>query len=59
MTDLLTALRQLVGNPQFYVLNQYGEYYWDYGAMLEYACCIILIGLVIANVFKFLRAMFR
>ena len=45
MKTLIEALREIIGIPEFYKqLNGYnGSYTWDYGAMLEYAVCAIVL----------------
>lgn len=54
--NLIQALREIVGDPEFYVkLGSMNNYTWDYGAMLEYMSAIIVLCIVISSVFKFLR----
>lgn len=54
--NLVQALREIVGDPEFYVkLGGMNNYTWDYGAMLEYMSAIIVLCIVISSVFKFLR----
>lgn len=61
MQTLIEALREIIGTPVFYKqLSGYnGSYTWDYGAMLEYAVCAIVLCVVISSVFKFLRALIK
>ncbi len=61
MQTLIEALREIIGTPEFYKqLSGYnGSYTWDYGAMLEYAVCAIVLCVVISSVFKFLRALIK
>lgn len=58
MQTILNALRQVLGNPDFYKQMQsgsgYTNYTWDYGAMLEYMVGAIVLLIVISSVFKFL-----
>ena len=57
MKTILEALREYLGNPNFYVkLGGYTNYTWDYGAMLEYAIGGILLIVVVSSVFKILRS---
>lgn len=57
MQTLMQTLREILGTPDFYVkLEGSNNYSWDYGAMLEYGACIILIGITVVSIFKFLRA---
>lgn len=61
MTTLLDALRKVLGTPDFWVQlpsnssSGYTSYQWDYGAMLEYTICGIILIVCVASVFKFLR----
>lgn len=56
MNNLIDALRDIIGTPEFYVkLGSQTNYTWDYGAMLEYMCAIIVLCICITSVFKFLR----
>lgn len=57
MQTLMEVLREILGTPDFYVrLEGQNNYTWDYGAMLEYGACVIIICIVIVSVFKYLRA---
>ena len=57
--NLVQALREIVGEPEFYVqLGNQTNYSWDYGAMLEYMSAIIVLCIVISSVFKFVRKVF-
>lgn len=64
MQTIINALRDIIGinaNSFYHVLqNSYNNNNpsWDYGAMLEYACAVMVILVVIASVFKFLRGVF-
>lgn len=61
MESLLNQIREILGTPDFYKqLSGYsGSYTWDYGAMLEYAMCGIILCVTIASTFKFLRALIK
>ena len=61
MSSLLEQVRKILGTPEFYrQLSGYnGSYTWDYGAMLEYAMCGIILCVTIASAFKFLRALIK
>lgn len=54
MTTLLQALRDIVGTADFYIQNGNYSGTWDYGAMTEYLCCVLILCVVIASVFRFL-----
>lgn len=59
MENLIEALRQVIGEPEFYVqLGSNQNYTWDYGAMLEYMSAVIVLCICISSVFKFLRKVF-
>lgn len=64
MNDLISSLKEIIGNPEFWVQmptnNNYGNtWQWDYGAMLEYAFAGILVCVVVSSVFKFLRCLLK
>lgn len=59
MQTLIDALRDIIGTPEFYVrLGNQTNYTWDYGAMLEYMFCGVLVCIVVSNVFKIVRKAF-
>ena len=53
MDTVLNALRQVLGNPNFYRQTGSSSYTWDYGAMLEYLVGALLVLIVVSSVFKF------
>ena len=59
MQTLIEYLRQIIGTPDFYIQNGNYSNTWDYGAMLEYTICGIIICIIIAGVFKLLRSAFK
>lgn len=59
MQTLIQYLRQIIGTPDFYIENGNYSNTWDYGAMLEYTICGIIICIIIAGVFKLLRSAFK
>lgn len=59
MQTLINGLRQILGNPDFYIDNGNYNSTWDYGAMLEYMIAGVLLIVVVISVFKFLRALVR
>lgn len=61
METLLEQIRDILGVPEFYKqLSGYnGSYTWDYGAMIEYAVCAIILCVTVASAFKFLRALIK
>lgn len=59
MQSILESIRDFLGVPDFYhVLEDGRSATWDYGAMLEYAVCGILLIVVVSNVFKLIRGFF-
>lgn len=59
MQSILESIRDFLGIPDFYrVLEDGRNATWDYGAMLEYAVCGILLIVVVSNVFKLVRGFF-
>ena len=54
MTTILDALREIIGTGDFYITNGSYSGSWDYGAMVEYFACVIILCIVIASVFRFL-----
>ena len=60
MSSLLEQIREILGTPEFYKqLPGYNSYTWDYGAMIEYGVCAIILCVTIASAFKFLRALLK
>lgn len=54
MTTLIESLRQIIGSPDFYIENGNYSGSWDYGAMIEYIGCILIVIVVVASVFRFI-----
>ncbi len=56
MQSIISALRELVGQADFWIepTNNYGSGTWDYGAMIEYFCAVLILCIVIASIFRFL-----
>lgn len=59
MQTLIETLRDILGTPDFYIENGNYSSTWDYGAMLEYMGAVIILCVVIASVFKFLRCLVK
>lgn len=56
MQNVINALREILGTPDFYVrLENQQNYSWDYGAMIEYAIAGILVLIVVSSVFKIVK----
>lgn len=58
MQTLIESLRDIIGTPDFYIEGSNYSSSWDYGAMLEYAFCGILVCVVVISVFKLVRKAF-
>lgn len=52
MTTVLEALREIIGNADFYIESGTYSGSWDYGAMVEYMSCVLILCIVIASVFR-------
>lgn len=62
MTTVIEYIRSLLGNTEgfwhtFESNNNYATYNWDYGMLFEYFVAGVIVCVVIANVFRFLRAL--
>lgn len=59
MDTLLEYIRQVLGTPDFYIEGSSSSPgFWDYGAMLEYAICGMLLLVTVISVFKFISKAF-
>ncbi len=54
MQNILTALREILGEADFYIQNGNYSGTWDYGAMIEYFVGALILCIVVSSVFKFL-----
>lgn len=54
MQTLLDALREIIGEADFYITNGSYSGSWDYGAMCEYFAAVVVLVVVVASVFRFL-----
>ena len=59
MTTVIDALRQILGNPDFYINNGNYSGTWDYGAMIEYMVGAMILCIVVSSVFRLIREVFR
>ena len=56
MQNVINALREILGTPDFYVrLENQQNFSWDYGAMIEYLIAGTLVLIVVSSVFKILK----
>lgn len=59
MNTIIEALRQIVGEPDFYkVLDDGRSPTWDYAAMFEYVFACLILVIVVGSIFKILLKMF-
>ena len=55
MTTILEALREILGEPDFYVqMGSQMNYSWDYAAMIEYMVGAVILCIVVSSVFRIL-----
>lgn len=54
MKTVLDAVREIIGQGDFYIQNANYSGSWDYGAMIEYMVCAMILIVVIASVFRLL-----
>lgn len=54
MKSLIDVLRDVIGTPDFYITNGSYSGSWDYGAMIEYMICGLIVLICVASVFKFI-----
>ena len=59
MTTIIEALRNIVGTPNFWRNLSGNSYTWDYAAMIEYFCAVLILCIVISSVFKFLSKLVK
>lgn len=59
MQSLINAMRQIVGQADFYIENGNYSGTWDYGAMIEYLCAVLILAIVISSVFKFVMKLVK
>lgn len=58
MNTLLEALREILGEADFYRVLSGNNPTWDYSLMIEYLVGAIILLCVICNVFALLRILF-
>ena len=57
---LINAIRQIIGQPDFYkLLPSSDKYSWDYGAMIEYFVAALILLVCVSSVFRFLRLLIK
>ncbi len=59
MDTIINALRQVLGEPNFYITNGSYSGSWDYGAMIEYMVGALVLLVVISSVFRFITKLIK
>lgn len=59
MQTILSALRSILGEADFYITNGSYSNSWDYGAMIEYLVGALILMIVISSVFRFLMLLVK
>lgn len=59
MNTVIEALREILGNPDFYITNGNYNGTWDYGAMIEYMVGAMILCIVVSSVFRLIREAFN
>lgn len=54
MTTILEALRNILGEADFYQVLSGSNYSWNYGAMIEYFVGALVLCITISSVFRLL-----
>lgn len=52
MNTLLEGLREIIGTAEFYIESGSYSGSWDYGAMIEYMACVLILLVVVSSVFR-------
>lgn len=59
MTNILDALRSVLGSADFYETSGGYSGSWDYGAMIEYFVGALVLLVVVSSIFKLLRSLLK
>ena len=59
MQTVIEALRQIIGEADFYRTSGSYNGTWDYGAMIEYFVAALVLLVVISSVFRFLMKLLK
>lgn len=59
MQTVLNAVRAVLGSPDFYIENGNYSGTWDYGLMIEYVVCAMILCIVVSSVFKIVGRLFK
>lgn len=59
MQTVLEAVRSIIGTGDFYIENGNYSGTWDYGAMIEYIVCALILMIVISSIFRFLMKLVK
>lgn len=58
MQTLISALRDVLGTPDFYDSGSGYSGSWDYGAMIEYVVAAMILMIVVSYVFRMIKWLF-
>lgn len=58
MQTIIQALRQILGEADFYYVLSGNNPTWDYGAMIEYMVGAMILMIVVSYVFRFIKWIF-
>lgn len=58
MQTIIEALRDVLGEADFYIQNSSYNGTWDYGAMIEYMVGAVVLLIVVSSIFKIVVKVF-
>ena len=59
METILSALRSILGEADFYITNGSYSGSWDYGAMIEYFVGALVLCICVSSVFRLVTRWFE
>lgn len=59
METILSALRSILGEADFYITNGSYSGSWDYGAMIEYFVGALILCICVSSVFRIIVRWFE
>lgn len=59
MQTIIDALREVLGEPDFYKVLYGNNPTWDYGAMIEYIGGLLILCIVVSSVFRIIALLFK
>lgn len=57
--NILESIRNILGEADFYIENGSYSGTWDYGALIEYLICGLILCICVSSIFKFLRSLVK